>query len=154
VGDLDAARTFYTAALVPFGYRLVYDGERSLGWGVGEGGDDDEPFAVDRRVGPIAGTHVAFTATSPVQVDEFHAAALAAGGRDNGAPGERPYGDTYDAAFVLDPDGYRWFDNRTVAAGGMEAAVGVFYAEAGDSRLGLRLQASLDEVGLALEPDA
>jgi catechol 2,3-dioxygenase-like lactoylglutathione lyase family enzyme len=106
VGDLEAARAFYTAALAPFGYRLVYDGERSLGWGVGDGGDEDEPFAVELRDGPIAGTHVAFTAVDPAQVDEFHAAAMAAGGRDNGPPGNRPYGDTYYAAFVLDPDGH------------------------------------------------
>jgi catechol 2,3-dioxygenase-like lactoylglutathione lyase family enzyme len=42
--DLDASRAFYTAALAPFGYKLVYDGEESLGFGIGDGGDDDEPF--------------------------------------------------------------------------------------------------------------
>jgi len=55
---------------------------------------------------PSVGSHVAFTASSPDQVNEFHTAALAAGGRDNGAPGERPYGGYYYAAFVLDPDGH------------------------------------------------
>ena len=55
---------------------------------------------------PAIPTHVAFTAMSTGQVDEFHAAALGAGGRDNGGPGERPYGETYYAAFVLDPDGH------------------------------------------------
>jgi predicted lactoylglutathione lyase len=49
---------------------------------------------------------VAFTASSPAQVDAFHAAAVAAGGEDNGPPGERPYGGYYYAAFVLDPDGH------------------------------------------------
>jgi predicted lactoylglutathione lyase len=49
---------------------------------------------------------VAFTASSTAQVDAFHGAALAAGGRDNGGPGERPYGGYYYAAFVLDPDGH------------------------------------------------
>jgi catechol 2,3-dioxygenase-like lactoylglutathione lyase family enzyme len=106
VGDLDASRAFYTAALAPFGYRLVYDREPSLGFGLGDGGDDDEPFALERRDPPNVGSHIAFTASSKAQVDAFHAAALAAGGRDNGAPGERPYGGYYYAAFVLDPDGH------------------------------------------------
>jgi catechol 2,3-dioxygenase-like lactoylglutathione lyase family enzyme len=106
VGDVEASRAFYSAALAPFGYRLVYDGDRSLGFGVGDGGDDDEPFAVERCELPTAPVHVAFTASSTAQVDAFHAAALAAGGRDNGAPGERPYGGYYYAAFVLDPDGH------------------------------------------------
>jgi catechol 2,3-dioxygenase-like lactoylglutathione lyase family enzyme len=106
VSDLDASRTFYAAALAPFGYRLVYDKEPSLGFGTGDGGDEDEPFAVIREGSPATPTHVAFTASSTAQVDAFHAAALEAGGRDNGAPGERPYGGYYYAAFVLDPDGH------------------------------------------------
>ena len=106
VADLAASRAFYTAALAPFGYSLVYDGDESLGWGVGDGGDDNEPFAVELRGAPNVRTHIAFTATSPAQVDAFHAAALAAGGQDNGPPGERPYGGYYYAAFVLDPDGH------------------------------------------------
>ena len=55
---------------------------------------------------PVARTHVALTARDRGQVDAFHAAAVAAGGRDNGAPGDRPYGGVYYAAFVLDPDGH------------------------------------------------
>ena len=106
VSDLDASRAFYSAALAPFGFRLVYDEEPSLGFGRGDGGEDDEPFALERRGGPNVSSHVAFTAASPAEVDAFHAAALAAGGRDNGAPGERPYGGRYYAAFVLDPDGH------------------------------------------------
>jgi catechol 2,3-dioxygenase-like lactoylglutathione lyase family enzyme len=106
VADLDASRAFYAAALAPFGYKLVYDGEESLGFGRGDGGDEDEPFALQLGEPPAAGTHIAFTASSTTQVDDFHAAALAAGGRDNGAPGERPYGGYYYAAFVLDPDGH------------------------------------------------
>ena len=106
VSDLDASRAFYSAALVPFGYRLVFDGERSLGFGTGDGGDEDEPFAVERHGVPNVPSHVAFTATSTTQVDAFHAAALAVGGTDNGGPGERPYGGYYYAAFVLDPDGH------------------------------------------------
>jgi catechol 2,3-dioxygenase-like lactoylglutathione lyase family enzyme len=106
VSDLDASRTFYTSALAPFGYTLVYDSEESLGFGVGDGGDDNEPFAVRLGNPPNVRTHIAFTASSEAQVDEFHAAALAAGGEDNGGPGERPYGGYYYAAFVLDPDGH------------------------------------------------
>ena len=106
VSDLDVSRAFYSAALAPFGYVLVWDEEPTLGFGMGDGGDDDEPFALHRHGSPNVSSHVAFTASSPAQVNAFHAAALAAGGRDNGAPGERPYGGHYYAAFVLDPDGH------------------------------------------------
>lgn len=106
VSDLDASRAFYSAALAPLGWKLVYDEEPSLGFGTGDGGEDDEPFALVRGEVPNAGSHVALTATSTEQVDAFHAAAVCAGGRDNGTPGERPYGGYYYAAFVLDPDGH------------------------------------------------
>jgi catechol 2,3-dioxygenase-like lactoylglutathione lyase family enzyme len=106
VSDLEATRAFYSEALAPLGYRLVYEGPESLGFGRGDGGEDDEPFAVERAAGVGAPAHVAFTAQRPEQVDAFHAAAVAAGGLDNGAPGERPYGGYYYAAFVRDPDGH------------------------------------------------
>jgi catechol 2,3-dioxygenase-like lactoylglutathione lyase family enzyme len=106
VSNLEASRAFYTAVLAAFGWKLVYDGEASLGFGVGDGGEENEPFALQLGDAPAVGSHVALTASSPAQVDAFHAAALAAGGRDNGAPGERPYGGLYYAAFVLDPDGH------------------------------------------------
>ena len=106
VADLAASRAFYAAALAPFGYRLVYDGPASLGFGKGDGGGDNEPLALELREGAISGTHIAFTAATREQVDAFHAAATAVGGRDNGPPGDRPYGGTYYAAFVLDPDGH------------------------------------------------
>jgi catechol 2,3-dioxygenase-like lactoylglutathione lyase family enzyme len=106
VSDLAASRSFYAAALAPFGWRLVYDGESSLGFGAGDGGEDNEPFAVEVVEASWAASHIAITAASERQVDEFHAAAVAAGGRDNGAPGLRPYGGYYYAAFVLDPDGH------------------------------------------------
>jgi catechol 2,3-dioxygenase-like lactoylglutathione lyase family enzyme len=107
VGDLDVSRAFYSAALAPFGYVLVWDEEPTLGFGMGDGGDDDEPFALHRHTeAPSVCSHVAFTAESPTQVDAFYAAAIAAGGQDNGAPGERPYGGHYYAAFVFDPDGH------------------------------------------------
>jgi len=64
----------------------------------------DRPVPAD----PGSGLHLCFAAPGPEGVDGFHAAALAAGGADNGAPGRRPdYGPGYYAAFVLDPDGYR-----------------------------------------------
>jgi catechol 2,3-dioxygenase-like lactoylglutathione lyase family enzyme len=106
VSDLDATRTFYAAALAPLGWKVVWDEAPTLGFGTGDGGDDDEPIAFQRFDPPIARTHVAIAAASKAQVDAFHAAALAAGGRDNGAPGDRPYGTSYYAAFVLDPDGH------------------------------------------------
>jgi catechol 2,3-dioxygenase-like lactoylglutathione lyase family enzyme len=107
ISDLDASRTFYLAALAPFGYTVVYDdGEQELGFGRGDGGDDNEPFGLLRGERPGVRSHVAFTASDTAQVDAFHAAATAAGGQDNGAPGERPYGGYYYAAYVLDPDGH------------------------------------------------
>jgi catechol 2,3-dioxygenase-like lactoylglutathione lyase family enzyme len=106
VVDLDASRAFYSAALAPFGWRLVWDTAPTLGFGTGDGGEDDEPIAFELAPGPIARCHIAFAASGRDQVDAFHAAALAAGGTDNGAPGRRPYGPRYYAAFVLDPDGH------------------------------------------------
>jgi catechol 2,3-dioxygenase-like lactoylglutathione lyase family enzyme len=102
VSDLDTSRAFYGAALGPLGYVLVYEGDESLGFGRG----DFEPFAVAVRGRPGVGTHIAITAFDEASVDAFHAAALAAGGRDNGGPGMRPYGEHYYAAFVIDPDGH------------------------------------------------
>jgi catechol 2,3-dioxygenase-like lactoylglutathione lyase family enzyme len=102
IRDLDASRAFYTQALAPLGFELVYDGPSSLGWGP----PPFEFFAVELTDEPILGVHVAFNALDQGTVDAFHAAALAAGGRDNGPPGLRPYGENYYAAFVLDPDGH------------------------------------------------
>jgi catechol 2,3-dioxygenase-like lactoylglutathione lyase family enzyme len=88
ITDIDASRAFYTATLAPFGWTLVYDdGEPGLGFGTGDGADDNEPFDLLMGDAPAVRTHVAITATSTEQVDAFHAAALAAGG-GNGAPGE------------------------------------------------------------------
>lgn len=98
---------FYTQALAPLGYTVVMElgPVRALG-AVGESGQAaPELWLVpDQRPTTI---HLALAATSPQQVDAFHAAALAAGGRDNGGPGERAhYHPGYYAAFVLDPDGH------------------------------------------------
>ena len=106
VSDLDATRAFYGAALAPFGWTLVWDEAPTLGFGDPDGGVDAEPVAFQRHERPISPAHVAFAALSRDEVDAFHAAALAAGGTDNGPPGERPYGRPYYAAFVLDPDGH------------------------------------------------
>jgi catechol 2,3-dioxygenase-like lactoylglutathione lyase family enzyme len=64
----------------------------------------DELF-VDKADGPTSRVHLAFHADSREIVDAFYQAALGAGGKDNGAPGERPYHPGYYGAFVLDPDG-------------------------------------------------
>jgi catechol 2,3-dioxygenase-like lactoylglutathione lyase family enzyme len=102
VRDLDASRKFYATALAPLGFELVYDGPSSLGFGP----PPFELFAVELTAEPVHGAHVAFDAADHAMVDAFHAAALEAGGQDNGAPGLRPYGTNYYAAFVLDPDGH------------------------------------------------
>lgn len=72
-------------------------------------GTDPDCCAAARPVppDPASGLHVCFRAPSRAAVDAFYRAALAAGGRDNGAPGEREYEPGYYAAFVIDPDGYR-----------------------------------------------
>jgi catechol 2,3-dioxygenase-like lactoylglutathione lyase family enzyme len=101
VADLERSLAFYTTALAPLG--IVVNGRLEDGSaGFGRNGADD--FRIES--GPAIGSlHVAFSAHGHDEVDAFHAAALAAGGRDNGAPGLRPaYHADYYAAFVLDPD--------------------------------------------------
>jgi len=100
VTDLAAAKDFYSKALAPLGYSLIFEVEGFLGFG-----DAGAPsFGVVQR-GPVGGGHVAF-ATDRATVDEFYAAAMAAGGTDNGAPGLRShYHEHYYAAFVRDADG-------------------------------------------------
>lgn len=108
VSDIAAARTFYDAALAPLGCNCLSAGADSLGYGR-EAAQfwllaSDHPVPADAR----SGLHFCFSAPSREAVDAFHAAAIAAGGRDNGAPGLRlNYGAGYYAAFVTDPDGYR-----------------------------------------------
>ena len=102
VGDLDRSKAFYTAALEPLGYSLGFEFEEGAGFSA-EGVPD---FWISRGQ-PKAGAHVAFRAGGREAVHAFHAAALDAGGTDNGAPGLRPqYGATYYAAFAHDPDGH------------------------------------------------
>jgi catechol 2,3-dioxygenase-like lactoylglutathione lyase family enzyme len=108
VHDIVQSKRFYDAALKPLGCACLSESEGSLGYG----GKSVALWisAVERPVSPDmrSGLHFCFTAPTRKSVDAFHAAALAAGGRDNGAPGPRPdYGPNYYAAFVIDPDGYR-----------------------------------------------
>jgi catechol 2,3-dioxygenase-like lactoylglutathione lyase family enzyme len=108
VADLAKSRAFYDAALAPLGYQCLSAGESSLGYG--DAAVALWVSAAERPVPPDdkSGLHVCFAAPTRESVDAFHAAALAAGGKDNGKPGLRPdYGDSYYAAFVIDPDGYR-----------------------------------------------
>src|ERR1700722_17056662 len=106
IGTSNLARAieFYDRALKPLGIeRLFADGQTPSGYGGGGRGF----FWVGIRDAVMAGTHVAFAAPDRATVDAFHAAALAAGGRDNGAPGLRSHYDPdYYGAFVLDPDGH------------------------------------------------
>ena len=102
VKDLAASKRFYTAAFGALGIPIAGDGEDHF-WA-------DELFISTRESrdarGALTGrTHLAFQAASREMVDRFHRAVLAAGGKDNGAPGERPYHPGYYAAFALDPDG-------------------------------------------------
>jgi len=103
VSDTARSKPFYEAALKPLGYAVVMEFGPSCGLGVG--GKPDFWIATDAdNVRPM---HFAFHAKDRKAVDAFHAAALAAGARDNGAPGIRKdYHPNYYAAFVLDPDGH------------------------------------------------
>ncbi|WP_341705016.1 VOC family protein [Ferrovibrio sp.] len=109
--DLARARRFYDAALKPLGLTCTSPGETSLGYGNAETGAIPLwLLAVKKPVKADAqnGLHLCFDAPSRRAVDAFHAAALKAGGSDNGKPGLRAdYGENYYAAFVVDPDGYR-----------------------------------------------
>jgi catechol 2,3-dioxygenase-like lactoylglutathione lyase family enzyme len=107
VSDLDRSRAFYEAALAPLGIRTVMEFEGMFGLGT-ETESGRQPFfwLAARGRPPVNGVHLAFGADSTEEVDAFHAAAIAAGGTDNGAPGLRTaYHPRYYGAFVLDPDG-------------------------------------------------
>jgi catechol 2,3-dioxygenase-like lactoylglutathione lyase family enzyme len=108
VTDFDKAKAFYDKAFAPLGASLLYmvPPQATGGIKVGGYGRDRPVFWLHeaKEVGP--GRHYAFSANSRAEVDAFYAAAIAAGGRDNGAPGLRPhYHPDYYGAFVLDLDG-------------------------------------------------
>ena len=102
VSDAAKAQAFYSKALAPLGYKLVSEYEG--GFGIGMDGGSTLWASQGPAQKPIA--HLAFRTRDRKQVDAFHKAALAAGGKDNGKPGLREnYSPTYYAAFVLDLDG-------------------------------------------------
>jgi catechol 2,3-dioxygenase-like lactoylglutathione lyase family enzyme len=112
VGDIGRSRAFYDAALRPLGLvRIVDFGDgRGSDYGAAPGSLGVE-FTITREAkvqAPAAGAHLCFRAPDQAAVRAFHAAALAAGGSDDGAPGVRPqYHADYYAAFIRDPDGHR-----------------------------------------------
>ena len=95
--DLAASKRFYSAVLAIFGRELT----ELAPWLVYA----DELCLSPANADPTSRIHLAFQTDDRDQVDRFHAAAIAAGGRDNGKPGERAYHPGYYAAYILDPDG-------------------------------------------------
>ncbi len=110
ISNPEKSRTFYEKALAPIGYKLMMeipkeytDGKAVYGFGVPPKPD----FWLSEGSPQKPHVHVAFRAENRKQVDEFYKAALAHGGKDNGAPGPRPhYHKDYYGAFVWDPDGH------------------------------------------------
>ncbi|HET9020123.1 MAG TPA: VOC family protein [Acetobacteraceae bacterium] len=109
VGDYARAKAFYVRALAPLGYRNSMEFGESAGFNDGKNTD----FWITRE-DTVVPVHLAFEARSEAEVKAFHAAALGAGARDNGAPGYRDYWPGYYAAFVHDADGHNieavWYD--------------------------------------------
>jgi catechol 2,3-dioxygenase-like lactoylglutathione lyase family enzyme len=109
VADFERSKAFYARALAPIAIALLFEltaeetgGDAHAGFGA----EGKASFWIRTGDKPKGGAHVAFTAKSRSDVDAFHSAALAAGGRDNGPPGLRPdYHANYYGAFVFDPDG-------------------------------------------------
>jgi len=96
VSDLGASKRFYQAVVQALGGDLTMQGDHYF--------SADEIFVSDDRQ-PTAALHLAFQAADHDAVQRFHAAGLEAGGKDNGAPGERNYHPGYYSAYLLDPDG-------------------------------------------------
>ena len=102
VSDVDRSKAFYELAFQPLGYRVLLEPAPGI---VGMGRDFPN-FWLAQAEGSSTTAHVAIRADTRSVVDEFHAAALAGGGTDNGTPGLRPqYHPSYYGAFVHDPDG-------------------------------------------------
>ena len=111
VADLARSRAFYDAVLTPLGYGRRYDADDASGYGPSRSHPLKEqalPFWIGHEPGGVSCSgHVCFRAPRRAAVDAFHKVGLAAGGRDNGAPGIRAhYHPNYYGAFVLDPDGH------------------------------------------------
>ena len=103
VSDYEASKQFFLKALGPLGVRIVMEGP----YGLGIGPDGKPSFWLHQSSTQPAPLHLAFVAGSRALVDAFYAAALSAGGKDNGPPGLRPqYHANYYGAFVIGPDGH------------------------------------------------
>jgi catechol 2,3-dioxygenase-like lactoylglutathione lyase family enzyme len=103
VTDMAKSVAFYTKALAPLGYSLLHQ----FPGGAGFGAQGKADFWLSDAAPPAEKIHIAFRAPGRQIVRDFHAAALAAGAMDNGAPGLRPqYHEHYYGAFVRDPDGH------------------------------------------------
>ncbi|MGH6624401.1 MAG: VOC family protein [Burkholderiaceae bacterium] len=103
VSDFPASKAFFLKSLEPLGIGIAAEGE---GWAMlGKGGKPQVWFGAFSN--PTSPIHIAFAADSREQVRRFHTAALAAGGKDNGAPGLREhYRPNYYGAFIIGPDGH------------------------------------------------
>ncbi len=109
VSDYSASRAFYEKALAPLGITVVMEVTPEMTGGASfcGFGDGKPDFWIGTGTALGAPLHVAFAAKNRALVDAFYEAAMAAGGKDNGAPGLRPqYHENYYGAFVLDPDGH------------------------------------------------
>ena len=109
VSDFSVSKQFYTKVLATLGYRQNMEESTAAGFNDGRNTD----FWI-HATKPVVAMHVAFQAADRKQVEDFHRAALSAGGKDNGRPGYRDYSPGYFAAFALDPDGNNieavWYD--------------------------------------------
>ncbi len=110
VSDYAKSKAFYARALVPTGHSRMIETPPTPGTDSGSAGfchADGSDFWIRQGAAVRPAMHIAFRVASRAAVDDFHAAAIAAGGRDNGAPGPRAYYHAhYYGAFVLDPDGH------------------------------------------------
>ncbi|WP_413558625.1 VOC family protein [Bdellovibrio sp. HCB209] len=110
VSDYAKSKEFYTKALAPLGYKMLMEVTAEMTGSHAFAGFGEPPktdFWVNSGTPQKPHVHVAFRAPSRKAVDEFYAAAIAAGGKDNGKPGIRPhYHANYYGAFVIDPDGH------------------------------------------------
>jgi catechol 2,3-dioxygenase-like lactoylglutathione lyase family enzyme len=106
VSDFAASKAFFVKALAPLGVTIVAEGEPGYGVELCQKGNNASLVLFQTNEKP-AHLHVAFVAANRGEVDAFYREALAAGARDNGAPGIRPqYSGNYYAAFVIGPDGH------------------------------------------------
>ncbi len=106
VKDLVISKHFYEKAFAPFNYKISF-GEEGEFWAFDIENGAFFEIAQYKKLNQLTSFHVAFRAKSREQVNQFYKAALAAGGKCNGAPGLRPqYTETYYAAFIIDPSGH------------------------------------------------